>query len=251
MNANNEKKRTIFLVLAIFCSVGTLVGITEKNIQMLLLYLAFAVLFFYLWNAKKKVATSEPQPNNQTQTSLSTTVPSDDNNNDSNGLSTPNPQQEPPVMTVVSASDYIVKNFYVAGTSYQQAEIESLASENFDYSLSKREIGEQYSDGDRIYKYEFLVTNVNLVPEPTNAHDSNAIKVIADNVHIGYIKAGKCAEVRNLLNSERNLSFAIEIYGGPYKTLYVDYNYETGKDEYTIEKETSDFGAKVSITYKK
>ena len=38
-----------------------------------------------------------------------------------------------------------------------------------------------------------------LIPEPTNKHDPNAIKVIVDGKHIGYVPANKCAKVHKIL----------------------------------------------------
>lgn len=40
-----------------------------------------------------------------------------------------------------------------------------------------------------------------LVEEPTNKYDPNAIKVIVDGQHIGYIPAKKCAKVKSILHS--------------------------------------------------
>ena len=42
---------------------------------------------------------------------------------------------------------------------------------------------------------------VELVEEPTNKHDPNAIKVIVDGHHIGYIPAKKCTKVKTILHS--------------------------------------------------
>lgn len=232
-----QKKNKLFLGLAIFCGIGVFVSLAEMNIAMFLFYIALTFLFFYLWRTKKKIIDT---PSNSTSKSIEVEPEPTPIYHETVASSSP---ISVPTST---ASDRITKNYRVAGVSYRQAEIESLGSENPDFSLSKKEMCEQYLDGDRIYKYDFFITNVNLEPEPTNEVDSNAVKVIADNVHIGYIKAGKCSEVKNILNSANSISIDIEIKGGPYKELFIDED-----ENCTIEKETDDYRATVSISYKR
>ena len=42
---------------------------------------------------------------------------------------------------------------------------------------------------------------VELVEEPTNKHDPNAIKVVVDGKHIGYVPAKYCKKVKDILHS--------------------------------------------------
>lgn len=235
-NNQKEKKNSLFLVLAFFGIIGSVVGVTEKNIAMLIFYLLLSALFFYLWNTKKKPISESIQKEEtispkQEVTQQIPVAPKTKQNHNSVKAPTTN---------------CITKNFRVAGVSYKQKEIEELASENPDYSLSKKDLCDIYSDGDTIYKYDFYISNVSLEPEPTNEFDANAVKVIVDGIHIGYIKDGKCTEVKNILNSGKKLSIDIEIHGGPYKMLSIDED-----DVCTIEKDTDNFSAKVSITYNK
>lgn len=244
MKNNTKKKNKLYLVLALFCIIGAIVGILENKISMLLFYLALAGLFFYLWNKKNKTLNKSNRHSSEEKDvpqNSPTDVPKTDSPIKRDVVNKP----------INSDSSHITKNFRVAGVSYKQKEIESLACENPDYSLSKKELCDQYNDGDTIYKYKFYISDVKLEPEPTNEHDPNAIKVIADNVHIGYIKAGKCSEVKNLLNSGKKLSLDIEIHGGPYKLLYSDYDDEQEIERYSLESDKSDFSAKISIMYAK
>lgn len=41
-----------------------------------------------------------------------------------------------------------------------------------------------------------------LVEEPTNKYDPNAIKVIVDGKHIGYVPAKKCKKVKDILHKK-------------------------------------------------
>lgn len=261
------KKKKRYLFLGLFFSVGVIVGITEANILMIIVYLFLAILFFNLWKKSETPVTTSTELNNTDASIENEPVSQLDTNIQSQSIDTSEIKDILPKEDVSkddmpkknisskvskpSSSNIITKKYNLAGTSYKQESIENLGDENYEYDLSKKELSEIYDYNQRIYKYNFFISNVVLEPEPTNPYDPEAIKVIADNVHIGYIKKGKCKEVKNLLNSGKELSIDIEIYGGPYKALYVDYDYDKDKNIYSLEKDTSNFNAKVSITYKK
>ena len=44
--------------------------------------------------------------------------------------------------------------------------------------------------------------SLELIEEPENKHDPNAIKVIVDGKHIGYVPAKKCKKVKNILHNK-------------------------------------------------
>ena len=143
--------------------------------------------------------------------------------------------------------DDIIENHFVAGTSFHKDELLTLAHENIDYNLSKKELEEEYYGTDRIYQYEFFPDKVELVPEPTNEHDPNAIKVIVDGQHIGYIKKGSCSHIHNLIKEDRIKEVDCDIYGGNYKELeFDDYS-----DKCKLIKKERDFGAKLTLYIKK
>ena len=136
-----------------------------------------------------------------------------------------------------------VSTFRVAGVSYRQDDILELADENSDFSMTRREIIDAGMENERIYQYEFDPHRVELIPEPSNPYDPNAIKVVIDNVHVGYIKKGSTTRVRNLLNAGGKVT--AEIKGGPYKILL--YRNEDGKDSYEMEHEEIPFSVAVHI----
>lgn len=135
---------------------------------------------------------------------------------------------------------------HVAGTSYRQKDIKSLGIENCDYSLTKKEIEEIYFEDDQIYELDFIVDKVELIEEPTNEHDPNAIKVVIDGVHVGYIKKGSCAHVKKLMRENKIEKLEADIHGGKYKQL--EYDDET--DKYSISRDAKDFFVDLYI-YKK
>lgn len=109
--------------------------------------------------------------------------------------------------------------------------------------MSKRDIIDAGMENERIYKYEFFPVRVELIPEPDNPYDPNAIKVVIDNVQVGYIKKGSTARVKNLLKAGGKVT--AEIKGGPYKVLL--YRYEDGEDMYDMELGEDLFSVSVQI----
>lgn len=146
----------------------------------------------------------------------------------------PKPSEEKPIS----------ETHKVAGVSFHQENIKSLAVENEEYSYTKKELIDSDLVDERIYKYEFYPTKTELIPEPNNPHDPNAVKVVVDGEHIGYIKAGSAPHVLKLLKENRIKKIDCEISGGPYKYL----EYDSDEDTYSLEKEDGDFYARVTIT---
>ena len=139
------------------------------------------------------------------------------------------------------------ENHKVAGTSFRQKEIESLGQENSQYYCSKKELIDDYMIDERIYQYEFFPASVQLVEEPDNKYDPNAIKVIIDNMHVGYIKKGSCAHVKKLLRHNRISSITASISGGKYKYISSDYDVEKDEDVYTMETDSVDYFISIDI----
>lgn len=156
----------------------------------------------------------------------------------------PSPEPEKPLFKKYA--------FKVAGISRRQKDITSkLLPENNDYLLSKSELVEIGAIDERIYKYSPIELDAELVPEPDNPRDPNAIKVFVDDVQLGYVPADKTGKVKNLLEKEQIRAISSAFYGGPYKIIHEDYDPEREKEVYTIEKDSQyNIGAEVTIEYK-
>jgi len=89
----------------------------------------------------------------------------------------------------------------ITGTSHFADNIKTLMLENPDYSLSDKELLEEYEVGDDIREYESAAKHVELIPEPDNQYDSNAVRCEIEGVTVGYVKKGSCSHVKNLLSS--------------------------------------------------
>lgn len=75
-----------------------------------------------------------------------------------------------------------------------------------------------------VYKYNKLKTvDVHLLPEPTNPHDKNAVKVLVNNIFVGYLPAIIATQVSSYISNPNYRYDAILTgRGGPYKTLNIE-----------------------------
>ncbi len=135
-----------------------------------------------------------------------------------------------------------LKSYKVVGTSFRKDAFMRLAVENPDYKLSKSALIKKKLVDTPVYQYDFAPESVELIPEPDNPHDPNAIKVVVNGEHIGYVKAGNCAHLLKVIKGNRIKSIYAKLYGGAGKMLtkYPDEPYE-------LETFDGDFGAKLEI----
>ncbi|WP_230678472.1 HIRAN domain-containing protein, partial [Streptococcus pneumoniae] len=53
-----------------------------------------------------------------------------------------------------------------------------------------------------VYKYNKLKTvDVHLLPEPSNPHDKNAVKVLVNNIFVGYLPAMIATQVSSYISN--------------------------------------------------
>lgn len=134
----------------------------------------------------------------------------------------------------------------VTGMSNYMDNIMNLASENLHYMYTKRELMDEYILNERVYEYEFYPFKTELIPEPDNPYDPNAVKVIVDCEHVGYIKKGSCSHILKLLREDMIEKIDAEIKGGKYKIVL----YDDEEDTYEMEKDEAPFSVHLSITVK-
>lgn len=162
----------------------------------------------------------------------------------------PEPAIDEPAAPEPEKDPYKCYSLKVAGISRRQKDImENLITENYEYSLSKKELVDLGMIDERIYKYNPTVMDADLVPEPDNPKDPSAIKVLVNDVQIGYVPAEKTSVVKKLLSSKQIHSITCEFYGGPFKIITEDYDDENDKEVYTIKKESQYIGAEVILKY--
>lgn len=133
----------------------------------------------------------------------------------------------------------------IAGVEHYESNLMKLSHKNSAFSLSEKEIIARRLFNQNIYEYSFAPQKTELLPDPTNPHDPNAIKVLIDGEHVGYIKAGSCNAILKLLNEDRIQYIKCEISGGAFKNLWCD-----GKDIQQREKGRKKFMIQIYITEK-
>lgn len=143
---------------------------------------------------------------------------------------------EPEVPEVVETPTEMIE-IKVAGFDFYQNELkELLTMPNEDYSLSAKAFREEVFD--RCYQFDTEWLSAEIVPEPENEFDPNALAVYVDGVRIGYVPRKDQAKV----NSVTPTSVDVEIYGGKFKDLDEDDNIIKGETPYkanlylTVEK---------------
>ena len=94
--------------------------------------------------------------------------------------------------------------------------------------------------GKKIYEYNYLDTNATLVPEPTNPHDKNAIKVCINNQLVGYIKREETSIVSSILSNAYIEYIRAFVSGGKYKIISMN------KDVFT---DNNGFSVRINIGY--
>lgn len=134
------------------------------------------------------------------------------------------------------------ENHKVAGISYRNDAVIDLAFPNDEYEYTKKELIDNLLTDERVYQYYFSVATVELIPEPDNPEDPNAIKVVFDDHHIGYIKRGSCSRIKKLLTGNQIKQLKGELEGGKYK-----YVREIDDGKYELEKGEAPFFATVRI----
>lgn len=238
MKTVNKILGVICYVIAILSLLFGLAAFAMKEAGVGIFFAVIAVIFVLLARytksyATKKYGTADPVP---APTAPAPEAPAP-------APSTPRRTRERrPVPKYKPAENCESYNFDVAGTHYRQDDIEELMDDNPEYGYTKKEIKENALEDTRLYKYSIAVINADLVPEPDNPHDPNAIKVMADGVLVGYVPAAETETVRQLTSEKEIVKIQCSIYGGEYKFL--------SYDDSTIRKGSTDLKAVVSIKYK-
>lgn len=150
-------------------------------------------------------------------------------------------KQEPKPVEVPQNDESIKKaKFDVVGSSHYQDAYLQMARPNPDFKKNKRILRKEDKEGVTIYEYLFEPFPAELVSEPENEFDSNAVRVDVKGKCVGYIKKGACSRVKNLLKNKEIISIEVKGYGGKSKSFLDDRDF----------KEDGYFGCNVIIKYR-
>lgn len=214
--------RIIYLIIA---AISFIIGIPTLSFGGII-FIPIGILFLYLASKYKKIQNELDKAASTT----CSTIDSDTHLQKINTQPVDNVVAQPAVNTSrnksddISVGNYNTEEFHVSGTSFRENEIESIGIENYEFDYSRKDFLEIFSEGQRIYKYLFAPKSVVLEEEPDNKYDKNAIKVIIDDVHVGYIKKEDCTHVKQLIDSKNIISIDATISGGKYRYYYEDYD---------------------------
>ena len=94
----------------------------------------------------------------------------------------------------------------------------SMGRRNRDYwDLTDSQLAEKYPDDKRVWAYSFPRVPCDLIPEPDNPDDPNAVKIILDGQQVGYVPHLLCADVLSILKRPHEIRGSIT--GGPHKSV--------------------------------
>ncbi len=131
-----------------------------------------------------------------------------------------------------------IEFFDIAGLYYHRRQIRELCRDNPDYKRSQSELIEDEMVDCDIPRYLFDQQDAELVFEPENPSDPNAIRVDVAGKSIGYIKKRETDEIRSLLSHHQVGNASCMITGGPSRILYSGYSPARDKAIYeSVERE--------------
>lgn len=109
-------------------------------------------------------------------------------------------------------------SFEVAGVPYRMKEVIKLASKIKKFDMPAKRLIEIGYQSRNVYRYYFKNEPVELRPEPTNPHDPNAIMVLINNIHVGYVPQTDIQNVNKFLPYAQSIS--AQITGGEYRVVF-------------------------------
>lgn len=103
----------------------------------------------------------------------------------------------------------------IAGLKYH--DVNDLRMENSDWYLTSKVIRECFSEGDKIFRYEYPREPVQVALEPENIYDDTALAVYVAGKQVGYVAKEQKQKVFDL--HHQDVHVWAEIDGGPVKIV--------------------------------
>ena len=110
-----------------------------------------------------------------------------------------------------------VIEFDIVGTSYKTDAIKSIMTVDPKYLKP--------SGNKRIYKYKHMEGPCELIPEPRNQTDKNAIMVVCGKTCVGYVPSDRAVQIKKIL---KKYTATADIHGGRFK------EYDAEDDEWIV-----------------
>lgn len=157
---------------------------------------------------------------------------------------------KPEISPEPAAKDSDVFTYDVAGLSFYMDNLMSMMVPNYLYNFRKQELIDTCNTDINIYKQTVEDKQIELIPDPDNPHDPNAVKVLLGGQQIGYVPAESCAHVLELMQSDRIISLVYTVEGGKYKRVNEDYDCMKDKSTYSMENGEDDYSVTLYIREK-
>lgn len=144
----------------------------------------------------------------------------------------------------------ITKEYEVAGVEFYLKNLLPMMEPNYLYSYKKQDLIDTCNYDIPIYKTVSTATNLQLLQEDDNPHDPNAVLVLLNEKIVGYIARKDCKHVRHLMDNDLIVKFTCQVYGGKYKQVNENYNWEKDRSTYSMETGEDDYGITITIVEK-
>lgn len=109
--------------------------------------------------------------------------------------------------------------FEIPGAYYHRTSIAKVANPNPDWRKTYKSLIKAGKANQKIYRFERTTKTAELVEEPNNPHDKNAVMVMVDGEKVGYIGADENLHVKDILKNKTVKNISATITGGEYKTI--------------------------------
>lgn len=143
-----------------------------------------------------------------------------------------------------------VFTYQVAGVQHYMDSLMSMMEPNYLYDYKKQELIDTYNTDRSIYRQTVDNKVLKLAPEPTNPHDPNAIQVKLGGLLVGYIAAKDCKHLLEKMGNDEIVNVHAEVFGGKYKRVNEDYDWERNRTKYTMEWGEDPYGIRLFIREK-
>lgn len=114
------------------------------------------------------------------------------------------------------------ETFEIPGAFYHRTSIAKVANPNPDWRKSCKSLIKEGKANRKIYRFERTTKTAELVEEPSNSHDPNAVMVTVEGEKVGYISADEALHVKEIMRQHCLKSVTAVITGGEYKTITPD-----------------------------
>lgn len=152
------------------------------------------------------------------------------------------PPSAPPVPITQTKTTFCL----VADVQQYLDNLDKISYYNSEFDMTKHELIDSDCIIEKVWERKYFVEEVELISEPDNPNDPNAIRVEIEGQHVGYVPSYQSAQIIDIVTENRIASVRCDITGGKYKCVDVDYS-ASGREVYTYDEGEEDFQIELII----